>query len=102
MSSELKKIAVGRVDLTVLKRLVSELESELAVAEGIKTDVNADRVEWIVSLNKATGLAAGILSESGLLMGDIQQLMSGGPAASDKTDFLNKILGGLKGPGSAN
>ena len=102
MSSEFKKMDVGKVDLTVLKRLLSELESELAIADGIKTDVNADRVEWIVSLNKATGLAAGVMSEAGLLMGDIQQLMSGSPATADKQDFLNRLLGGLKGPGNAN
>lgn len=93
----------SKVDLTVLKRLVSELEAELATADGIKTDVSADKVEWLVSLNKATGLAAGILTEAGLLMGDIQQLVAGGPSAGapDK-DFLNKLLGGLKGPGNAN
>jgi hypothetical protein len=103
MSSDSKKMAAGKVDLTVLKRLVSELESELAAAEGIKTDVNADRVEWVITLNKATGLAAGILTESGLLMGDIQQLISGGPqVGSPDKDFLNKLLGGLKGPGNAN
>lgn len=103
MSSDSKKFPVGKIDLTVLKRLVSELESELTAAEGIKTDVNADRVEWLITLNKATGLAAGVLTEAGLLMGDIQQLLSGAPSAGtpDK-DFLNKLLGGLKGPGNAN
>ena len=65
--------------------------------------MNADRIEWIVSLNKATGLAAGVMSEAGLLMGDIQQLIAGGGAVGgpDK-DFLTKLLGGLKGPGNAN
>lgn len=93
----------SKVDLTVLKRLVSELEAELATADGIKTDVNADKVEWLVSLNKATGLAAGVLTEAGLLMGDIQQLVAGGPSAmSPDKDLLTKLLGGLKGPGNAN
>jgi len=103
MSSDSKKLPVGKIDLTVLKRLVSELESELTTAEGIKTDVNADQVEWLITLNKATGLAAGVLTEAGLLMGDIQLLLSGPSAggASDK-DFLNKLLGGFKGPGNAN
>lgn len=96
-------MAKGKVDLSVLKRLVSELEAELATADGIKTDVNADKIERIVSLNKATGLAAGILTEAGLLMGDIQQLVAGGPPpGGDKQDFIDKILGGFKGPGNAN
>jgi len=92
----------NKVDLTILKRLVSELESELTTADGIKTDVHADKIEWVVSLNKATGLAAGILTEAGLLMGDIQHLVAGPSSGTSDKDFLNKLLGGLKGPGNAN
>lgn len=92
-----------KVDLTVLKRLVAELESILSAAEGIKTDVNGDKVEYVVEMNKATGICAGILTESGLLMGDIQQMIAGLSAPSmSKADFLEKILGGLKGPGNTN
>jgi hypothetical protein len=92
-----------KVDLTVLKRLVAELEAILATAEGIKTDVSGDKVEYMVEMNKATGICAGILTESGLLMGDIQSLIQGlsAPGVS-KADFLEKILGGLKGPGGTN
>lgn len=92
-----------KVDLTVLKRLVSELESLLATAEGIKTDVSGDKVEYVVEMNKATGICAGILTESGLLMGDIQSLIQGLSAPSlSKSEFLEKLLGGLKGPGNTN
>jgi hypothetical protein len=81
---------------------MSELEASLSVADGIKTDSKGDRVEWIVELNKATGLAAGVLTEAAMLMGDMQHLIQGGPLAQNKQDFIEKILGGLKGPGNAN
>jgi hypothetical protein len=93
----------SKVDLATLKRLVAELESILATAEGIKTDVNGDKIEYVVEMNKATGICAGILTESGLLMGDIQQMIASLSAPSmSKADFLEKILGGLKGPGNTN
>lgn len=92
----------AKVDLTLLKRMVAELESSLTTAESIKTDVNADKVEWVVEMNKATGLAAGVMTEAGLLMGDIQQIIQGVPGSASKQDFLEKLLGGLKGPGSTN
>ena len=99
-----------KVNLEILKRLVSELEVLLAHADKIQEaasiqSVSSDRVEWVVEMNKASGLAAGIMSEGGLLMGDIQYLVQGGaanPAAKDSTLSLGKILAGLKGSGSAN
>ncbi len=91
----------SKIDLATLKRLVAELESTLAVAEGIKTDVNADKIEYVVEMNKATGLAAGVMTEAALLMGDCQQLIQGAGSPS-KADFLEKLLGGLKGPGGSN
>ena len=92
-----------KVDLTVLKRLLAELESTLDTAEAITTDVSSDKVEYIVEMNKATGLAAGLMTEAGLLMGDLQHLISGvGTQGASKSDFLEKLLGGLKGPGNTN
>lgn len=91
-----------KVDLTTLKRLVAELESLLSAAEGIKTDVSGDKVEYVVEMNKATGICAGIIGESGMLMGDIQHLIQGVSAPStSKADLLEKIFG-LKGPGNSN
>lgn len=92
----------GKIDLTILKRMVAELEASVNTAEAIRTDVKADKVEWIVELNKATGLAAGVLTEAGLLMGDLQHMVQGGPSGGSKQDLLEKILGGFKGPGGTN
>ena len=92
-----------KVDLTLLKRLVSELDAMLATADGMSTDVKADKNEWILELSKATGVAAGIMSEAALLTGDIQHLMAGTTAAgAPKSDLLEKLMAGLKGPGNAN
>jgi hypothetical protein len=94
------KMAKKVIDLDLIKRLVSELESQLEKAETIKAG-KGDKIEWVVELGKASGLAASMMSESALLMGDIQALSQGAPAAN-KQDFIEKFLGGLKGPGNAN
>lgn len=92
----------SKVDLSLLKRLVGELDSMIAAAEGMSTDVKADKNEWVLELSKATGVAAGIMTEAGLLMGDIQHLIAGSPAGAPKSDLLEKLFGGLKGPGNTN
>ena len=89
------------VDLTVLKRLVSELEKELATADSLK--LAGDKVEWIIALNKATGLATGVMTESGLLMGDIQLMAVGNQQPSGtQAGILEKLMTGLKGTGGTN
>lgn len=90
----------NKVDLTTLKRLVAELEATLNTAEGIKTDVAADKVEFVVEMNKATGLAAGVMMEAAILMGQTQEMIQSAGAPTSKADFLEKILGPLKGGGS--
>lgn len=90
------------IDLKLLKKLVGELEASLQVAESIKTSVDVDTAEYIVEMSKAAGLCAGVMSEAGMLIGDLQQAtvavqnVSGAP----KSDFLDKILGPLKGGGT--
>lgn len=89
------------IDLTLLKRLVGELETSLQVAEGIKTSVDVDVAEYIVEMSKAAGLCAGVMSEAGMLIGDLQQAtLSVQSPSADKTAFLDKILGPLKGGGT--
>jgi hypothetical protein len=102
-SSLLENIMSKKVDLTLLKRLVAELESAVNTAESIKTDVNTtDKdVELVVEASKAAGLAAGVMQEAGLLIMDIHALMDGGPPLK-KNDLIDKLLGSLKGPGSSN
>ncbi len=89
-----------KVNLDVLKRLVSELETSLTHAESV---AKAQNLDYIVELSKAGGLAAGILTEAGGLMQDIQFLVTGGSGPTSKQqELLDKLLGGLKMPGSSN
>lgn len=92
----------NKIDLSLLKRLVSELDSLIASAEGMSTDIKADKNEWVLELSKATGVAASVMTEAGLLIGDIQQEIVGVPPAEGKQDVLAKILGGIKGTGNTN
>jgi hypothetical protein len=103
------------LDLSLMKKLIAELETTMTEAdklrslvETVKHEINTDiKTNCIIELNKALGLTAGILTEAGMLMGDLQHQMhgvpsgSGGPGGSDKEDFMKKILGGLGGQGSA-
>lgn len=92
----------SKIDLDIIKRLVSELEASVNRAEDIKASAD-DKIEWIVELNKAAGLVMGIMTESTLLLGDIQYTVAGGPAnPSAKNEFMDKLIGGLKGPSGAN
>jgi hypothetical protein len=95
---------VSKVNLTLLKRLVSELEASIATAETIKTSAETSdgtNNEYIVEMSKAAGLAAGVMSESSMLIMDIQSLVTKAqaPVPGGKSDFLDKLMGGFKGPG---
>lgn len=89
---------MGKVDLTMIKRLVSELEAGLNLAESVQ--LAGDKIGAVVEFNKAAGLAAGIMAEGALLMGDIQVQIAG-PASAGSQDFISKILG-TKGSGPIN
>jgi len=95
----------NKIDLTLLKKLLGELENHLNTAGGIQ-DAEGDIHEYIIEMSRAAGLAAGVMSEAGMIIGDIHHsvkaLSVGSPS---KTDFLEKLLGGLsglKGGGSTN
>jgi hypothetical protein len=96
----------NKVDLTLLKKLVGELESHLNTAGGIQ-EAEGDIHEYIIEMSRAAGVAAGVMAEAGLVIGDIHhsvRALSVTPGKSDK-DFLEKLLGGLtglKGPGNTN
>jgi len=102
----------NKINLKLLKKLVSQLESTLDRADKIK-EAEGDVVEYVVDLSMATGLAAGIMSEAGMLIGDIQsQILSlQSPAAikavAGQSDLLDKLFspnkgGNDRGGGSAN
>jgi Na+/alanine symporter len=92
---------VNKIDLTLLKKLVSEVEAALASAETIK-DAEGSIVEYIVEMAKLSGLTAGVMQEAGMLVADIQAyVMAVQNPAAQQSNMLEKILGPLKpGPGS--
>jgi hypothetical protein len=94
-----------KVDLTLLKKLVAELETSLAASESIRGSKDPSLNDFVVECSKAAGLAAGVMQESSMLILDIQSLVraSQSPAPKGGGDFLDKLLGGMKpGGGNAN
>lgn len=100
-----------KVNLDLLKKLVNELESALTLSNNIKDskagDVSQYMSEYVVEMSKASGLAAGVMTEASLIVTDIQALIfkaSGGSPTLDKLDVgaFDKFMGALKGsiPGS--
>lgn len=90
-----------KVDLTLLKRLVAELESAVGTVEGIQTDVNTDHNEFMVEASKAAGLAAGVMQEAAVVLMQLHDTMDGTQNSAGAQDFLDKILSPFK-PGSTN
>lgn len=86
-----------KIDLTLLKRLVNELEGSLNSAELIKSD--KDLHDYVIEMSKAAGLAAGVMTEAGLLVGDIGGMVQNVQSPTSDKDNLSKILGALKGGG---
>jgi hypothetical protein len=90
-----------KIDLELLKRFVSELEGTLASADKIKLDKSAEKHAYTLEMSRAMGLIAGMMSECGLLMGDLQTLVSqSGSPLINKEDLLSKLFG--KGPTNSN
>lgn len=67
-----------KIDLSLLKKLVSEVESELTVAEA-HVESNPDStevpVDFVVSLSKLSGLLTSTAQESTMLVADVQRLI---------------------------
>lgn len=96
------KTPTAKVDLKLLKKLVGELETSLVNAEAIKKDAEdakSDTSDYVVEMSKCAGLAAGIMAESTMLVGDIQNAVHASQGPAPKGDPLSKLLAGLKGGG---
>lgn len=91
-------------DLNILRKLVAQLEASLEASEQIKKANDSDIADFVVEMSKASGLLAGLMQESTMLIGDISTIVrvSQQPTQPQKTpDFLDKILGGIKGSGGS-
>lgn len=89
-----------KVDLALMKKLVSELEASLTAADVI---LDTDKDSYFVEMSKSAGLAAGLMQEASLLIMDIYAVANANqPNPSQKNEFLNNPLFGLKGGGFGN
>lgn len=99
-----------KVDLSLLKELVVELEKQLnesyASRDKLSNDKDADGNmyrKFIIDLSKSVGLLSGIASESQLLIGDISKIMKYAVLLPEEDDLMNKIGSllnkSLKNPG---
>lgn len=92
-----------KVNLSLLKALVSELESALDKADAL-SDAEADQNLYTIEMSKAMGLASGIMGESGLLIGDIQVLSANNQnvkaSGVKASHMLEKLMGAVKPKGS--
>lgn len=93
----------AEVNLSLLKDLVSNLESTVEASKSI--DQKADLNKYIVELAKAAGMAAGIMQEASALVGDFHALVKVsqglGPKKAEMLS-LDDLLGAFKGDPNAN
>lgn len=100
------------IDLTLLDKFVAELRAGLAAAKAVQEKPDGEPHDYLVELAKASGLAASVMQEAGMLVGDIQQTMRKvqGGAPSPGEDLLSQLfppggsgpLGGPFGGGNSN
>jgi len=78
-----------KINLSILKRLVEELEASIASAEkkGKATQNNA--IEFTIEMFKAVGLCAGINKEASMLIADISYFVQ---ARQTQDLLLGKII----------
>lgn len=105
------KAVDGKINLDLLKSLVSELEASIQSADALKPDplkIDPQNVApYIVEMSKAAGLSAGVMQEASMLILDIYALVGASQGGGAKTtatlDYMEKLLGPLKGgSGSSN
>ena len=96
------------IDLTLLKKLLGELETQLSDAEQIPTLTGTDEHNYFAALAKASGLCSGVIQEATGLIADCyraMQLANGAKASSSEESVMSlvsKALGKSGGSGGAN
>ena len=90
-----------KIDLSLLKKMLVELELQLNSAYLIRDELNVKHVDekfqkYIIELSKAIGIISGMAQESSLLIGDIQKLVQMSAPAPDVSNEFESILSSLK------
>jgi hypothetical protein len=101
MSKEVK------ADLTLLKEMVTVLETQLEEAYMIRNSFKNDKSgevhrQFIIEVSKSVGILSGIAGEASLLIGDLQKIMQYSyqnpyQKDSDSADVVSTILSSIKG-----
>lgn len=63
-----------KIELTLLKKLVSDLEASLTAAQELPTEKLEEAHEFISAMSKTSGLAAGVAQEASALVKDCYQV----------------------------
>ena len=81
----------AKVNLDLLKKLVSNLEASLTTTEAMNNE--SDVTEYIVELARGAGLAGAIVQEAGMLVKDIFTLIkiSSMPASGSESDMMAEL-----------
>ena len=85
-----------KIDLTLFRKLFTELESLLNTTETLKNSPGNDKniiMECVLDLSKASGVASCLAKEATLLVLDIASEMNQMQSGSGNADKLEKILG---------
>lgn len=88
-------MAKPKVDLTLIKTLLSELESSLNKAEDIYQDPDGTATEYIIAMLKAFGVCAGLSQEATLVTQDINKIVLSLQNSTVKDDPNNETINSL-------
>jgi hypothetical protein len=97
------KRELPKIDLSLIKKLVGELETTLQTAEAINQESALN--DWISEMSKASGLAASASQEASLLVHDVYALIRASQGLANKKNAensLEQLLGGLIKGGDPN
>jgi hypothetical protein len=93
---------VTMISTALLERLLDEFKSSIKDVAKMEEDESLERNDYIVALAKLVGLSTGMVTETTLLVGDVQAIVkaaSTGVAPKDYlTQLLNSAIGGGTGP----
>lgn len=89
------------VKLELLKKTVSELETQLRAAQAIKDSMvgSSDEnltMEFIIQMNKVSGLIKGVLNEANYLGGDVDRETQTVQVGAPNFDKIMEALGAPK------
>jgi hypothetical protein len=99
-----KKELLPKIDLSLIKKLVGDLEVTLLATDLINQETALN--DWISEMSKASGLAASAAQEASLLVHDIYTLIRANQGLVSKKqgeNMLEQLLGSYnKGDPTAN